>query len=408
MQHHSFGLAALSQEIIQPGYRILDLGPLSVGTTQAFLQRNCPCYIEDLIEFFADNQQAPDLKKALAGHLVPKPEKIKLDVILCWDLLNFLNKELIAYLLELLAPNLKRGTLLHAMMYTGANAPARPARFRLLRDFTYETADDPGYPKVVYQKHATVTLMESLGRFSLSNSLVQRQGMRKDMIEYFFEYESGNSLGKVRPGGASGVATHFPGEASAAALTLKGLDSAMVQARKSPVSKVIDCGSRTGRNIGALEKQAGELFVLDLHAVIQWHKKRGKDGEKAIGDAFSKFSQLGLCDAILSWDLLSFYRPQEALALCRLLISKLKPSGHLHLIFCKRERLPKRPATFEIQANNRVQVKEFPLSGEGNFYNNLTELIRALPRMQLTGQGHGKLPGGVFYHELALRKFSEA
>ena len=407
MQHHSFGLAALNQEIIQPGYRILDLGPLSVGTTQAFLQMNCPCYIEDLIEFFADNQQASDTKGALTAHLVAKPERIKFDVILCWDLLNFLSTDEIAHLIELLKPNLKPGSLLHAMIYTGATAPAGPAKFKLLQDFTYETVEDPGYPKVSFQRHSVVALMQSLGRFNLSNSLMQRQGMRKDLIEYFFEYESGSALGQVRPGGASDKVTYFsPGDGSQA-LSLPGLDTALGSARRSPVSKVIDCGPRIGRNIGGLQQQVGELFVLDLHSAIQWYKKRGEDGCQAIRSAFRKFSDLEPCDAILAWDMPGFYNPEELLVLGELLLSKLKPQGSLHIIFSKRERLAQRPAVFELQADSRLRVKESSVSDEKAKFSNLTEVIRALPRLQLVGQGHGKLPSGAFYHELTLKKFSK-
>lgn len=406
MQHHSFGLAALNQEIIQPGFRILDLGPLAVGTTQAFLQMNCPCYIEDLIDFFAENQQAPDLKTALREHLVAKPEKIKFDVILCWDLLNFLSAELIAYLVELLQPNLKSGTLMHAMIYTTVNGPSRPAKFKLLQDFTYETADDPEYPRAPYQSHSTVTLMQSLGRFNLSNSLVQRQGMRKDLIEYFFEYDRGAPAGKVRPGGSADVATYFSAAETASALSLTGLAGAMDSARRSPVSRVIDCGPRSGRNVGALQRQVGELFVLDLHEAIQWRKKRGEDGCQAIRSAFDKFADLEPCDAILTWDLLSFYSPKEVSELSELLLSRLKPRGLLHIIFVKRERLAQRPSVFEVQADERVLVKEFPIGAETAHFTNLAELIRALPRLQLVGQGHGKLPGGAFYHELTLKRFS--
>lgn len=408
MQHHSFGLAALNQEIIQPGYRILDLGPLSVGTTQAYLQKNCPCYIEDLVEFFTENPSGNDLKNALSAHLVPKPERVKFDVILCWDLLNFFSTDLISHLMELLKPNLKPGTLLHAMMYSGSNPPARPAKFKLLKDFTYETANDPSYPEVAFQRHSSVSLMQSLGRFNLSNSLLQRQGMRKDLVEYIFEYESSAAIGKIQPGGASDAASYFSAANAGPALELKGLDTAISQARKSPVSKVIDCGPKTGRNISALEKQVGELFVLDLHDAIQWNKSQAGNGRDAIEASFSKFASLEPCDSILTWEMLSFYNPEEARTLCELLLTKLKPSGHLHLIFSKRDRQPQKPATFEVHGDSRVTIREHPAGTEKGFFSNITELIRTLPRMQLVGQGHGKLPGGAFYHELILKKVAGA
>ncbi|AOS96910.1 hypothetical protein AUP74_01472 [Microbulbifer aggregans] len=408
MQHHSLGLAALNQEIIQPGYRILDLGPLAVGTTQAFLQKNCPCYIEDLIEFFSDSADNSDQKAALEQHLVPKPEKIKFDVILCWDLLNFLSPELIAHLLELLRPNLKPGTLLHAMIYTGAQRPSRPARFKLLRDFTYETTDDPDYPLVPCQRHTTVTLMQSLGRFKLSDSLVKRKGMRNDLFEYFFEYDSGAPTGKVRPGGASDISTYFSSRDVGDALTLPALDRALEPARKSPVSHVIDCGPRSGRNIGALQQQVGELFVLDLHSAIQWHKRRGQAGCDAIRSAFAKFADTQPVDSILTWDLFSFYKPEEVQVLSELLLDKLKPGGQMHVMFSKRAILAKSPSVFEVQADHGVLVKEFSSGESPANYFSLAELIRSMPHLQLVGQGHGKLPGGAFFHELALKKMMGA
>lgn len=407
MQHHSFGLAALNREIIQPGFRILDLGPLAVGSTQAFLQMNCPCHIEDLIEFFVESQHGEDLREALAEHLVAKPSRIKFDVVLCWDLLNFMSTELIAHLVELLQPNLKPGSLLHAMIYTGS-APPGPAKFRLLQDFTYEIAEDPQYPRIACQHHSTAGLTKSLGRFSLSNSLLQRQGMRKDLIEHFFEFDAEASQGKVRPGGASDVSAYFTAAKAGKALTLSGLPTAMGPARRSPVSRVMDCGPRSGRNVDALQRQVGELFVLDLHEAIQWHKRSGSDGSAAIDAAFNKFVRLAQCDVILAWDLIDFYSSAEASLLSELLVSKLKPGGMLHMVFCKRERLAQRPMVFEVQEGEQVLVQEFPRSEKRANFENLTAIIRALPRLQLVAQGHGKLPSGAFYHEFILKKFPEA
>lgn len=41
MQHRSLGLAELTRDMVKSGDKVLDLGPLSCGTTQAFLSKNC-------------------------------------------------------------------------------------------------------------------------------------------------------------------------------------------------------------------------------------------------------------------------------------------------------------------------------------------------------------------------------
>ncbi|WP_237060390.1 hypothetical protein [Microbulbifer sediminum] len=402
MQHHSFGLAALTGEIVQPGCHILDLGPLSSGTTDAFLKLNCPCYIEDLIEFFTEHGNDQDRKDALADHLVPKPSRVKFDVVLCWDLLNFLPPELLRHLLELLEPNLKPGTIFHTMMYTGTRLPEKPASFRHVGDFTFETGFDGGMPELSPYRYSTLSLMQAMGRFTLRNSTLQREGMRKDVIEHMLEYGNSRPQARIQSGGASDVSSYFS-QRPAEALRLPGLSEVLERARKSPLSTVLDCGPRSGRNIDGLQKQVGELFVQDLFTQIRWQRERGRSFQDAAEAALQQVLPEQGLDAILLWDLINFFTADEVAFLSRLLVSGLRPRGLLHLVVLKQAALPSRPGIFEIQADGSSKI-HIPASGESpRNFNSITEIMQALPYLSLVAQGHGKLPGGALYHELTLQ-----
>ncbi|MFI2813217.1 hypothetical protein [Microbulbifer sp. JSM ZJ756] len=403
MQHHSFGLAALIEEIVQPGCRILDLGPLSSGTTDAFLQLNCPCYIEDLIEFFTEHGNGLEHREALADHLVPKPERVKLDVVLCWDLLNFLPPELLRYLLELLEPNLKPGTIFHTMMYTGKTLPEKPASFRHVGNFTFETGFDANLPDLPAYRYSTLSLMQVMGSFTLRNSTLQREGMRKDMIEHMLEYGNSRPQARIRSGGASDVSSYF-NQRPVEAIRLPGLSEVLEKARKSPVSTVLDCGPRTGRNIDGLQKQVGELFVQDLYTQIRWQLDRGTPFSEAAQSALRQVLPEQGLDAILLWDLINFFTPAEVSLLSHLLVNNLRPRGLLHLVVLKHSALPSRPGIFEIQSDGSTKI-HIPAHGDRpRNFNSITEVMRALPYLSLVAQGHGKLPCGTLFHELTLQK----
>ncbi|WP_226701889.1 hypothetical protein [Microbulbifer elongatus] len=400
MQHRSFGLAALTTEMVKSGDRILDLGPLSSGTTQAFLGLNCQCHIEDLVEYLADNQHSDDPLQALEDHLLPKPANLKFDVILCWDLLNFLELDVIQHLIRLLQPHLKQGTILHTMRYTGRNQPHKPRRFRLQENFCFEYVDDPSYPEVASKGHSTVTLLKCMDRFSLFNSLMKREGMDQNVTEHFLEYDSTTSRNQVRSGGASDVSAYFRQVRDDEQMEFAGIHKALGALPGD--ATVLDCGRKNGRNIDALKKKVGSLYVEDLHASLAWRKKMHGEGSGFSESMFS-FAPGTKLDGVFLWDLLNFCSPEQVEALGELLAGRMTPGGQLHFLVYKSSQQPERPAMFELLEDERVAVTGISEGRGARSLGSTADLMRLLPRYRLFSHHLGRLPSGDAVQEFVLQ-----
>ncbi|WP_105103051.1 hypothetical protein [Microbulbifer pacificus] len=400
MQHRSFGLAALTTEMVKSGDRILDLGPLSSGTTQAFLGLNCQCHIEDLVEYLAENQHADDPLAALEEHLIPKPASLKFDVILCWDLLNFLDLDVIQHLIHLLEPHLKQGTILHTMRYTGRNQPHKPRRFRLLDNFCFEYVDDPSYPEVASKGHSTVTLLKCMDRFSLFNSLMKREGMDQNVTEHFLEYDSVTSRNQVRSGGASDVSAYFRQVRDDERMEFIGVHKALEVLPER--ATVLDCGRKNGRNIDALKKKVGSLYVEDLHASLTWRKKMHGESSDFSESMFS-FDPGTRLDGVFLWDLLNFCSPSQIQALAELLAGRMNSGGTLHFLVYKSSQQPERPAMFEVLEDARVAVTGIAEGQRARALGSTADLMRLLPGYRLFSHHLGRLPSGHSVQEFVLQ-----
>ncbi|MFV8781279.1 hypothetical protein ACNKU7_02545 [Microbulbifer sp. SA54] len=403
MQHRSFGLAALTTEMVKSGDRILDLGPLSSGTTQAFLQLNCQCHIEDLIEYLAENQSAEDPLAALEDHLLPKPAGLKFDVILCWDILNFLELDVIRHLVRLLQPHLKQGTILHTMRYTGRNQPRKPRRFRLLDNFCYEYIDDPEYPTVPSKGHSTVTLLKCMDRFSLFNSLMKREGMDQNVTEHFLEYDSVTSRNQVRSGGASDVSAYFRSVRDDERIEMPGVEKALATiSESSGAPTMLECGRKNGRNIDALKKKVAALYVEDLHASLAWQKKLHGE-ETGFSTSIFSLDPGTRLDGVFLWDLLNYYSGAQIQQLGELLGQRMTPGATLHFVMYKSAQIPERPSTFEVLDDNRVAVTGISAGKRLRTLNSTADLMRLLPGYRLYGHHIGKLPTGEAFQEFVLQ-----
>jgi len=134
-EEHQPGLAApLFAQVIgdldaEKRLTVLDLGNVRAGTVAMFSEFRCRLDIADLPDALPlprDDEDPEVRRQALASvFMVHEPEA--LDLILCWNLLNYLERDDISYLISLLAPRFKPGTRIHALMeYASPLMPATP------------------------------------------------------------------------------------------------------------------------------------------------------------------------------------------------------------------------------------------------------------------------------------------
>jgi hypothetical protein len=114
-------------------HSVLDLGPASSGNVHFFSGYSCRLYIADLFRTLRQGgglppEQSLALDRELAATL---PEGCY-DLILCWDLLNYLSSSQMEVLGRHLAERSRPGSRLFALIAPHGEIPELPRRFEIL------------------------------------------------------------------------------------------------------------------------------------------------------------------------------------------------------------------------------------------------------------------------------------
>ncbi len=113
-------------------YVVLDLGAARTETVAVFSRFRCRLDIAGLAENLDDlnNEAEPELLRVKAEAALPKPREEAPDVILCWDLLNYLNRPALTTLMASVAERGRPGTLVHALIvYSSKHMTREPGNF---------------------------------------------------------------------------------------------------------------------------------------------------------------------------------------------------------------------------------------------------------------------------------------
>lgn len=179
--YKSLGLSALLESMRRKGQglRILDLGP-AVGSNVEFLsQLGCKLHIGDLYASRSTAVEGEELGQEFFEQLFPADAR--LDVVLAWDLFNYLQRKEMIRLGALFRRNCRPGALIFALMWIQKQIPAQPIRFRMLENgqLIYErrtTLERPG------PRYAPAEISGMLKGFGVDRSFLMRHGIQ----EYLF------------------------------------------------------------------------------------------------------------------------------------------------------------------------------------------------------------------------------
>ncbi len=120
---------------------ILDLGPAIGGNIEFFGRFPCALHIADAVGALAGLRPEIDPEtgavrtaplEAEVRRQLPGAGGATFDVILGWDLLNYLDGPVFSAFAAQLRPLLRHGTRLHAFLWSQPRMPVLPARFRIL------------------------------------------------------------------------------------------------------------------------------------------------------------------------------------------------------------------------------------------------------------------------------------
>jgi hypothetical protein len=185
----SLGLRALLDSLGDaiPG-GILDLGPAVGSNVDFFSKLSSSFYVADLFRALESDRPAASTDEMqwdpVFEKILPYEDDARFDLILAWDVLNYLRAPQIEALARCLGPHCSRGTVLFAMISTRKQIPARPRSYQVLSSekLLYQTPTQAVRPCPSYKEP---DLLRMLTGFHVKTSYLLRNGM----LEYLFTYE---------------------------------------------------------------------------------------------------------------------------------------------------------------------------------------------------------------------------
>jgi len=170
-------------------YHILDLGPALGANLEFWSQFLCRLTVNDFYgEYRARMDSGPEVPaEDLIAELLPFDEQTVFDMILAWDLFNYLDPDEIVPVIGRLDRWCRKGTVLFALISSLPQIPSQPSLFRILdrERMTCQARTGETRPCA---RHQPRILARLLAGFEVTCSFLLRNGSQ----EYLFTY-SGDS-----------------------------------------------------------------------------------------------------------------------------------------------------------------------------------------------------------------------
>lgn len=177
-------LMAMMDKMENPA--VLDLGPACAANLELLSRFRCKLFIEDvhdLIESFTGDAPADEaILKNWLGQWTAGTAKQSIDVVLAWDIFNYLEPGPWKIFTDHLTPLLKTGAPLYLLVYTQRDMPALPMQFKAIgldkleyRPHTGETRPSPRFNQT--------ELKRRLQNFSVTKSVLLRNGIQEYLLK---------------------------------------------------------------------------------------------------------------------------------------------------------------------------------------------------------------------------------
>jgi hypothetical protein len=166
-------------------FSIMDLGPANSRNIGFFSEYSCKLFIEDVLDALYDEsiiarEDRGAFRDQLAN-LIVHDDSTPLDIILLWDIFNYLDKDLFELLMEYIAGIIPPGCYLHAFIYTHHEMSACPGRYII------NTPEQIAYhlqttARVSCPRYSPLMLQKMMPQFSVAQTVLLRNGIQ----EYLF------------------------------------------------------------------------------------------------------------------------------------------------------------------------------------------------------------------------------
>ncbi len=179
--------APLFKSLVEPletaGRRVvMDLGAATNQTIGLFSHYPCRLDIADLsdgldqLEAQVEDQQA---LQAAVEALLPKRHEEPVDIILCWDILNYLSRPVLAAVMSHIARRARPGAQAHALIYySDTHMPERPGVFVPMPDGSL-VSNDPSPCTRDAPRYTPDDLTRAMRSYRIERAMLLGNGMQE-------------------------------------------------------------------------------------------------------------------------------------------------------------------------------------------------------------------------------------
>ena len=160
---------------------VLDLGPPQAGTVALFGAYRCRLEIADLAANLNDIDQDLPARQLQASidRLLPEQRPECADLVLCWDLWNYLSRPALKALMKCVAKRSKKGTLVHALVvYAERQMPVIPDRYVPIDDHSLQAVALSQEMRAA-PRYSPEDLSQCLPGYHLERAMLLRNGMQE-------------------------------------------------------------------------------------------------------------------------------------------------------------------------------------------------------------------------------------
>jgi hypothetical protein len=161
---------------------IVDLGRVRAGTIELLAGHRCRLDVLDLAVDGAKEELEPEAFTDRITAALPPARGEQVDLVLCWNLLNYLAPWQIEAVITALAPRCRPGARLHALIeYSARSMPAEPLELAPVGAGVLE-AIDAGASQVPAPRYSARDLEQRMPGFAHERTMLLGSGMQ----EYLF------------------------------------------------------------------------------------------------------------------------------------------------------------------------------------------------------------------------------
>lgn len=185
-RHRSLALRPLLSGLDpEQRHSVLDLGPPVGHNLEMLSALGCRIRITDLFRSLAaETLEAREAEAcpALLGRLLPVEAREQFEIVLLWDLLDYLRGHEIAALMAHLVPACAPRVVAFALVSTLRQIPGAPRRYRIedLDTLSWSAAADPPRPG---PRHTQPELTRLMPAFRVKSSFILRNGVQEYLLQ---------------------------------------------------------------------------------------------------------------------------------------------------------------------------------------------------------------------------------